>query len=215
MKANKNKNQKIFRLSNGTIQIYNFEPIQSRISLFRLREMKKIGEDERILTRENNPTWFTPKKGIVYECGGYILRKSPPKSFEEKENNYFFVRRYIEGLFKNGSVHVLERDDQEGQKLFILNPKDEDETNKKIQLTPDLYLEYLLENERFSSHALQEQDLAREQSLFDISSQPIMECSLESLQDLLDSGLVKGNYDEKVELLEGSTKVYEKLRQAK
>ena len=85
MKTNKNKNNTIFRLKNGTIQMYDFEPISTRITLFRLQEMKKIDESERVLKRERPRTWFTPKKGIVFECDKYVLRKAEPTTFKEKE----------------------------------------------------------------------------------------------------------------------------------
>ena len=95
MKANKNRNQKIYRLQNGTIKIYNFEPINTEIVLFRQDEMKKIPEDEQVLRRDYIHSWFTPKSGMIFECDSYVIRKDPPKTFEEKENNYFFVRRFI------------------------------------------------------------------------------------------------------------------------
>lgn len=211
MKANKRKNNKIFRLNNGTIQVYGFEPIRSSIEYFRLNEMKKIDEDERVITRDYNRSWFAPKKGIVYECDSYVLRRTPPKNFKEKEDNYLFIYRFINGLFRNASVHVMDREDKDGE-LIILNPKD-GTPRKKVQLTHDLYLEYLLENERFAATALQEADLTKEKSLFSISDKPIIECSMDSLTGLIESGLVRGDVDEKLELLEGSTKVYEKLKQ--
>lgn len=212
MKANQNKNHKIFRLKNGIIQVYNFEPKYANIALFRLNEMKKIPEEEQVLRRDYNHSWFIPKEKIIYECGGYIIRKVPPKNFDEMEDNYFFVRKYIEGILTNASVHVIKRSDKEGENLFIINPKDGTPC-KKIQITPELYLEYLLENERFAAKALQKKDLTNQQPLFNISDEPIMECNLETLEALLESGLVKGNLDDKLELLEGSTKVYEKLKQ--
>lgn len=210
MKANKRKNNKIFRLNNGTIQVYNFEPIRFNIEKFRQEEMKKIDEDERVIIRDYNRSWFASKKGIVYECESYAFRVIPPKNLEEKDNNYEFIKRFTIGAFENASVHVMDRKDKEGE-LIILNPKD-GTPRKKIQLTPDLYLEYLLENERFASSDLQEADLTKEKPLFDISDRPIMEYSLESLTSILGSGLVRENIDKKIELLEGSTKVYEKLK---
>ncbi len=214
MKANHNKNNKIFRVNNGTIQIYNFEPIYSRIALFRLKEMKKIDEDEQVITKEGPLTWFSPKKGLIYECGSYVLRRTPPKTFDEKEKNYELVKQYIDGIFTNASVHVIKRKDIEGKSIIILNPK-HGISGRKVQITPDLYLEYLLENERFAAEMLQTADLSKESYLFNISDQPVMECSLDSLTNLINSGLVKGDLDDKLDLLDGSTKVYEKLKQAK
>lgn len=213
MKANNNRNNTIFHLKHGTIEMYEFEPIMPRIALFRLQEMKKIDESEQVIKKERPHTWFTPKKGIVFECDNYILRKSPPKTFKEKEANYLFVKRFINGLFRNASVHVMPREDKDGESIIILNPKD-GVHNEKIQLTPDLYLEYLLGNERFSMPVLQEEDLTEERPLFQISKNPVMECDLGALESLLKSGLINGDYDERLEWLEGSTKVYEKLRQA-
>lgn len=215
MKANKRRSNKIYNLKNGTIEIYNFEPIRSRIAYFRLKEMQKIDEDERVLIKDYNNTWFASKKNVVYKCGSYNFKFLPPKNYKEQDENDLLLKRYIEGAFRNGSIHVLSREDIIGKKLYYLNPKDPD-TEKYLQLTKGLYLEYLLENEYFTSHALQEENLTKEKDLFHISKEPIMQCSLEDLEAILRSGLVNPeNYDEKVEQLEGSTKVFEKLKKQK
>ncbi len=214
MKANHNRKNKIYRLNNGTIQVFSFEPFQSRIVNFRLQEMKKIKEDDQVIKKAGPLTWFSSKKNVIFECEAYVLKRNPAKSFEEKEDNYALVRGYIDGIYTNASVHIRERDDKEGESIIILNPK-HDVPGKRIQITPDLYLEYLLENERFEEEALQTEDLTKEKKLFIISEQPIMECSENSLKNLINSGLVKGDLDEKLELLEGSTKVYEKLKHSK
>lgn len=211
MKTNKHRKHKIFRLKNGTVQVYNFEPLNPEIALFRLQEMKKIPEDEQVLKRDYNRSWFARKNNDVFECESYVIKKEPIKSFEQKEDNYFFVRRYTEGLLMNASVHAMKRCDKEGEELFIVNPKDGTPC-KKIQITPELYLEFLLENERFAAKALQKKDLTHQKPLFNISDEPIMECDLDFLESLLESGLVRGDFDSKLELLEGSTKVYEKLK---
>ena len=211
MKTNKNRHNKIFRLKNGTIEVYNFEPIFAEIGLFRLNEMKKIPEEEQVLRRDYNDSWLIPKSGVMYECESYVIRKEPPKTFEEREENYFLVRKFVEGILGNASVHATKRTDVEGDNLYYINPKDGTPC-KKIQITPELYLEFLLENERFASKTLQKADLTDQQVLFNISEEPIMEYTLSDLESLLESGLVKGDFDRKLELLEGSTKVYEKLK---
>lgn len=212
MKANKRRNNKIYNLNNGTIEIYNFEPINSRISYYKLKEMKKIDEDEQIVIKDYNNTWFSSKKNIVYECESYNLRFLPPKNYKEQDEKDLLLKRYIEGVFRNGSIHVISREDIKGKKLYYLNPKDPD-TEKYLQLTKSLYLEYLLENEYFTSLALQEESLVKEKELFHISKEPIMQCSLEDLETILRSGLVyPENYDEKIKQLEESTKVFEKLK---
>ena len=95
MKANNNKNRKIFRLKNGTIEVYKFEPISTEIALFRQNEMKKIPEDDQVLKRDYNDSWLFPKTGVVYECDSYVIRKEPPKSFEEMEVEYQdFLSKY-------------------------------------------------------------------------------------------------------------------------
>lgn len=211
MKANKRRNNKIFRLSNGTIEVFNFEPIYSRLAFFRLEEMKQIPEDEQIVYKELNGGWFKPKTGIIHECDAYIIRKRAPKNFEEEEENYELVSRYINGIFRDGSMHIRDREDGEGEQIIYLNPKD-GTLIKKIQVTPDLYLSYLLENERFAAEPLQDSGLEKQSELFEIGEEPIATCDLASLKVALRSGLIKGEYDDTLDFVEGSTKVYEKLR---
>lgn len=211
MRANTKRGRKIFHVSNGTIEIYDFNENYSRSTLFRLEEMKKIPENEQVLYKEANRFLFQHREEIVYECDAYSLRIKKPKNMAEVDDNYFFVHKYIEGLYKDSSVHVRERENTDGEKLFYINPKD-GTPGKKIQITEDLYLAYLLENERFDAPDLQTSDLSNHQELFTISDEPIAVCDMDSLRILLKSGLVKGNYDDKKRLLQGSTKIYEKLK---
>ena len=211
MRANAKPARKIFHVSNGTIRIYDFNQNYSRLNLFRQEEMKRIPVEEQILYREANRFLFQHKEEIVYECDAYSLRTKPPKNMNEVEDNYNYVRNYVLGLYRDASVHARERSGSDGDKFFYINPK-VDESDKKIQITEPLYLSYLLENERFDAPALQASDLSDLQQLFSISDQPIAECSMDSLEVLLNSGLVRGDYDKKARLLEGSSKVYEKLK---
>ena len=205
------RNNKIFRLSNGTIEIYNFNPIFSRLTFFRLEEMKQIPEDEQVVYKELNGTWFRPKKGIIHECDAFLIRKREPKTFQEKEENYMLVSRYTNGIFRDGSMHIRDRNDREGEQIIYLNPRD-GTISKKIQVTPDLYLVYLLENERFAAEPLQDNSLEKQSELFEIGEEPIATCDLASLEAALESGLIKGEYDDRLDFIEGSTKVYEKLK---
>ena len=211
MEVNKKRNRKIFRLSNGKIEVLNFEPIYNRLNFFRLNEMHQIPEDEQIVYKELTGSLIKPKTGIIHECDGYIIRKRAPKGSKEKDENSALVIGYINGIFKDGSMHIREREDGKGEQIIYLSPNPKDGTLiKKIQVTPDLYLAYLLENERFAEKPLQDSSLEKQRELFRIGEEPIATCDLASLEVALRSGLIKGEYDDTLDFVEGSTKVYEK-----
>ena len=214
MRANRKRNKRIFRIANGTVQIYGFEPINSELALFRLKEMQSIPEDEQIIYEEPTRMLFPQKKGVLFDCESYVIVQRPIRTEEERDARTLLLKKYTRGLLGRCAVHVR-TNAAKGRQVIYLNPKDRD-PDKKLQLTRDLYLAHLLENERFADENLQavleEEGLEQFRPLFHITSDPLAEASLDSLEAFISSGIIKGDFEDRKDFLESSTKVYEKLK---
>lgn len=195
----------IYNLEKGKIEVYSFRPLEHKLKLYRIQELRCFLPSERVLKRENTRSWFTPKKGVVYECDNYILRLMKDAKQEEQREATRMLRDYIEGFYRSDPVRVYENG------LITLSPKN-DMTNKRIQLTDEAYYAYLLDNEDFTATYLQERNLDDVKDVFKLSKNPIDEISEKDLKSLYLSGLVEGNYDEKMDYLEKTSKVFKKIR---
>jgi len=76
----------IYNINNGLIEVYDINPLKDKIKDFKKQELLKLKEEDRVLVEEPTKGWFTTKKGVVFECGSYILRKSKKKEIESKLN---------------------------------------------------------------------------------------------------------------------------------
>ena len=196
-------NRKICNLKKGVIQVYQFEPFNYRLNLFRLEEMKRIPREEQILRREPTRSWFTPRKGVFYECDNYILRKFDFSKFEDIDTFKKHYQLYVYGLYHNDPVKKYPG-------FITLSPK-KDMTDIRVQLTEDAYLAYLLENEQFDHEDLVGKRLEKQKTLFHLSEEPLMEFHVDEMKNMFDSCVVSGSYDETMKSLERSSHVYQKI----
>lgn len=78
--------RKIYNINQGVIEVYQFDPNMKELKRFRLQELDKLPVEEQILKREPTRSWFTPKKGVVYECENYILRRYDNPRVSKKDH---------------------------------------------------------------------------------------------------------------------------------
>ena len=199
--------KKIYNLNNGRVEIFQLGQDDYETAKFVLDELGTMPIEERLLKKDNPSNWFTPKKGIVYECGAYILRKSNPKEVQKTRfllNDYIFGGLEFERLTARNDIH--------GNDLYLLEPS-YPFNNVNIQLTKDLYLQTLIENEEYASSILQESNLDRIKRLFSISDKPIDTIDIEEMAKVYDLVEEKPEaYRKKMSAIEDSTKVFQKLR---
>ncbi len=198
---------KIYQINNGKVEVYSFDVLKDKMEEFRAQELLKIPEDERVLKKDNPLNWFSSRNGVVYSCGAYVLRGVPSS---EDETFSVIEERFIRGDFVGDPVRIVERFDDDGEIIYIGPVRDTLEN--KIQITSDLQLVQLLENEEFQDEMLEEEELAEIGELFDISEEPITSIVLDELIKMYKAELIKGDVDSQVEYLEKSGKVLEKLR---
>ena len=199
--------KKIYNLNNGRVEIFQLGQDDYETAKFILDELGTMPIEERLLKKDNPSNWFTRKKGIVYECGAYILRKSNPK---EVQKTRFLLNDYIFGSFELERLDA--RNDIHGNDLYLLEPS-YPYNNVNIQLTKDLYLQILIENEIYANPILQESNLDRIKRLFSISENPIETIDVEEMFKVYD--LIEENqeaYKIIMTEIEESTKVFQKLR---
>ena len=195
--------RKIYNINQGVIEVYQFDPNMKELKRFRLQELDKLPVEEQILKREPTRSWFTPKKGVVYECENYILRRYDNPRVSKKDHVDLVREAYIDGLFQQHRVIVHD-------KLFTLETLTDGDCY--INLTEDAYIAYLLENERFTSELLQEANLDNQKGLFTLSDNPIITLSLENMEKIFESGLVSDDYEKTVNTIQSASKVYKKIR---
>ena len=196
--------RKIYDLNNGKIEVYSFRPLEHKLRLFRIQELDYFLPSERVLKKENTRSWFTPTKGVVYECDSYILRLLKYASKEDRREGPKLIREYKEGPYRSDPVIINDT-------LITLSPKN-NTTNKRIQLTDEAYYAYLLDNEDFTSSYLQEGNLEDLKEVFKLSRNPIEEVSIDDFRRMYSSDLIEGDYEEKMDYLEKSSKVFRKIR---
>lgn len=196
--------RKIYNVKNGVIEVYDFETLQYRMNLFRLEELKRIPQREQILRREPTRSWFTPRKGVVYECDNYILREFDLSKLDEVDQSTMIRRSYINGIFRSDPVE--ERSD-----LITLSPR-KGLTDFRVQLTEDAYMGYLLDNEQFDHPMLRDHRLDKQKELFQISDAPVDTISIPELEKMYQHGIVEGDYYKTMDSLERTSKVYQKIR---
>ena len=196
----------IYNLSKGKVEVYGLEPLKKEIILFRRKEMESIPYDERVLDRIPTKGWFTPKKDVIYECGSYVLRKRIPRPEDE-----FLINEFVNDYLRSYRVRDVKRTDN-GEYATLLDPT-RVIVEKELQLTEEILLELLLENENYNNKRLQNGDLSRIRGLFRISKEPITTLDLEELKKYFSTNLVpQDELKTKMETINGSTKVYRKLR---
>ena len=195
--------RKIYNINQGVIEVYQFDPNMKELKRFRLQELDKLPVEEQILKREPTRSWFTPKKGVVYECENYILRRYDNPRVSRKDHVDLVREAYIDGLFQQHRAIVHD-------KLFTLETLTDGDCY--INLTEDAYIAYLLENERFTSELLQEANLDNQKGLFTLSDNPIITIALENMERIFESGLISDNYENTVNTIQSASKVYKKIR---
>ena len=195
--------RKIYNINQGVIEVYQFDPNMKELKRFRLQELDKLPVEEQILKREPTRSWFTPKKGVVYECENYILRRYDNPRVSRKDHVDLVREAYLDGLFQQHRAIVHD-------KLFTLETLTDGDCY--INLTEDAYIAYLLENERFTSELLQEANLDNQKGLFTLSDNPIITIALENMERIFESGLISDNYENTVNTIQSASKVYKKIR---
>lgn len=200
----------IYNLNSGKVEVYDLEPKRYAINLYRINELKKVPEDEKIILREDNKGILTNRKGLVYECGNYVLRKGLPKNFEQKEANYDLLSRYYHDIYSHGKVSIRPRKDTD--KYIILFDPDIYHDNRLIQITTGLYLEHLLEKGMYVEETLQNSDLSNLKDLFKLDKEPRSSIDIKEMKNLMESGLINNEYEETMAYLEDSSKVFKKIK---
>ena len=197
--------RKIYNINNGRVEIFQLGQNDYETKKFILDELGTMPMEDRLL-KKDNPSWFTPKKGIVYECGAYVLRRSNSK---ELKKSRFLLNDYIFGTL---DVERLDaREDIHGNDLYLLEPS-YPYHNINIQLTKDLFLQALIENEEYASSILQESNLDRIKRLFSISDKPIDTIDIEEMAKVYDLVEEKPEaYRKKMSAIEDSTKVFQQI----
>ncbi len=197
----------IFNVTNGKIEIYNMEPLVEDIKEFKAKEMLTIPISERVLIKEPTKGFLTTKKGVIYKCGSFILRKSKENEYERNIN---LVNDYIDGEFQED--RVVARYNGYDDFLYLLEayyPLDEEQIN----LTKDLYLLFQLQNAEYSDYHLHDEDLSKIKDLFKISNKPD---NIIDMNELIKTYYYieqdEGKLEEKMEYLNDSTKIYNKIK---
>ena len=194
----------IYNINGGTLEIYSFEPKHYAMDLFRIAELKKVPEEEQILRKEDTRGWFTPKKGVMYECDNYILRPFQRKKLADYDEWSRIRRSYIHGIYSHDPVK--QHDD-----LITLHTKKGTSRNL-INLTEDSYAAYLLDNEMFSSEFLEGRDLSPLREIFELSEDPFMTIRIKEFEKLCQSKVIEEPFNETMSDIEKESKVYRKLK---
>lgn len=192
----------IYKINNNQVEVYNLIPKEREIAQFKTSELLKFNEDERVLIEEPTKGWFTTRKGVIFECGSFILRKSKNK---ELAFNNELLKRFIENKLR--TERLVARDN-----LYYLVPDIYQAPNHNIRLTKDLFLELLLKQKDYSNPHLQEEDLSSIKDLFTID-QLLATISLDELTKIYNFLNDDTNaLEEQMTYLEDSTKVFKKLQ---
>lgn len=194
----------IYNINGGTLEIFDFGPKRYAMDLFRIEELKKIPESEQILRKEDTRGWFTPKKGVIYECDNYILRPFNRKKMAEYDEWFRIRHSYVHGLYSHDPVK--QHDD-----LITLHTKKGTSRNL-INLTEDSYAAYLLDNEMFASDFLEDRDLTPLKGVFEISEEPYMTIKIDEFEKLCRGKVIEEMFSEKMSDIEKESKVYQKLK---
>lgn len=200
----KERKNKIYNLKNGVIEVYNFEPYNYKLNLFRLEELKKIPKEEQVLVESPTNGWFTPKKRKVFECDAYVLQGLNLHKMDQIDQHSLMRKLYINGSYDNDVVDVYPD--------FITLTPDHGCSKYRIQLTEEALLSFLLKNELFDSSFLHSKSLYRQKDLFKISKDPISDVSLKDVETMYESGLIPGTFDDTLTYLDRSSKVFRKMR---
>lgn len=195
----------IYNLNNGQLEVYNMEILRDKVNLFRKNEMKKLPEDERVLDLIETRGWFTPRKDVIYENQAFVLRKN------NDENNDSIIKKCVcyPNLY-NGYINKLKRTDN-NEDLIILELFYK-YSNRRIQLTEDLCNDLLIEEEEYDSELINLDRVGNLRELFRISETPLQSINFEEIKKLYETNLIEETLEDKIKLLENSTKVYEKLK---
>ena len=196
--------RKIYDLNNGVIEVYSFEPINYKLQLFRLEEMKDIPKERQVLRMDNPRSWFTKSNGIVYECGAYTLREFDYSRMDQADKASLVRKFYVNGTYHDDPVKIIGG-------MILLSPK-RGFTDYRIQLTENAYCGYLLDNEQFDNPILGDHSLDRLRGSFKISEEPISTISVDELEKAMKMQIVPGDFDETMDSLEKTSKVYKKIR---
>ena len=201
--------RKIYNLNSGTIEIYSYLPDQVEQMKYRREQLELIPYSQRVLVEKEPVWWFTNIKDVVYSCPAFSLRKgeTPGTKMKESMKNDELLRRYHRGDYME--CPAFDRISRAGREVFYLDP--EDGTNKRIQLTGGLYIQYLIYNGMFTDENL-DTDLSRFARMFKISPEPISVITEDELNRNLNSGLVTGDHDQIMEFVDASSQVYRKIR---
>lgn len=197
----------IYNINDDKIEIFNLLPKKDEIEKFKKEELLTIPREERVLIEEPNRGWLTTKKGVIYECGSFILRKS---KLDEIRSSNLIINDYISGDFQED--RIVARYNGNNKHLFLLEPY-YPISDKQINLTKDLYLLFQLQNSEYSDDFLQTEDLSKIKDLFILENKPFKEINLEELINTYtyieqDSERL----EDKLNYLEDSTKIYKKIK---
>ena len=196
----------IYNLTKGKVEVYEIEPIVRNVISFRKDQMDSIPEDERVLEVLPNRSWFNPTKGVVYECGSYLLRKKIPN---DRDN--FILREFINGHVTKYDLYEKTRTDND-EPLLVIDPILYME-ERRIQITRDILIELLLEKEDYEGLASMDADYSNVRELFRITNDPVSVIDLEELKKYFSTSLVPFNeMSTQMSKIGNSTKVYRKLR---
>ena len=196
----------IYNLSKGKVEVYSLEPLRESVAEFRRNELESLPSDERVLEYLPPLGWFSSKNGVIFECGSHALRKLEPDA-----DDTIIMSEFINDHIKTYSLNDFVRRDN-GKDATVLDPYTY-LTNRRIQLTNNTVLELLLEGEDYTSTRLQFGDLSDIKDLFSISDKPITVLDLEEMKKYFSTNLSsKDEFAKKMSQINGSTKVYRKLR---
>lgn len=200
--------REIYRINKGKIEVFNLKPRIELIAFFRDDEIKKIPENERVLLYKDKKSIFDKKSDIIYQRNNYVLKKTTD------EENRVIIQKNLLDVSNPGEIRRLKRTDNE--EYILLLDLLFDYKNKRIQITPDLCNELLLEKEDYDSYCLDLNRLSRIKNLFKLSDKPVYKIDIKEVKKYFDSDMydeyMNGTFEEEMYYLESSTKVYEKLK---
>lgn len=201
---------KIYNFENGTIEVYNVVPDNIKIKNFKKTETERIAKEERILTRNDNISWFTRKKNYPVLVGAFGLEKEDPKKVTDILINRELIRKYFNGEISGYRLNRFKRHDSD-KPLYSLEI-DDLYLKKYIQLSKNEYVLELLKHGMFNSDELLDSDLSFLNNLISIPSNPETKLDFPTLVLYHNSGLISEDFDGTLELVENSSKVYKKIR---
>lgn len=217
----------LFNINGDKIEVYGLFPKSEKIKLYKMQEMEKINDDERVMRARTN--YHRPLESPELSVFLRYLNQDKDDNFGEnfwhkfehsgKRRQEMVLNNYYEGKFdKESSNLVRVIDDCTNQiikYLLLTNLRYHFyESGGEITTMPDiievpesLYLLHLIMQERFS--LVTDKNIIEQLNCFDLTDNPSESFDIKKVEEMCKLGLIEENFDSIIERVKVRQKILE------